>query len=222
MALAEDDNGDPAIAFDNLTQVVAAVAASQARIETVVDAVQKRLPNLKPSIDAMAVTLAKIGMNSASLAAQQNEARGAIVAAIAPLVKEIKDQRGETSLLVGVARAQDQQARMLWMTNGATAITCIGLSLGMAALARKPVAPPPEKTAVEAWEAGALSMSAANPELWDKLMSRWKLVDITTITLEACATKAKDTGKDQLCTVSIPAPKKSTPEDKYQRAFDIR
>ena len=56
------------------------------------------------------------------------------------------------------------------------------------------------------WDAGEALMKAGNPDLWNGAVNAWNLVRANQKEITACREEAVKAGKDQRCTIIVPAP----------------
>ena len=126
--------------------------------------------------------------------------------------REAEREREQLAKLIGTARRQDEQQRVLWRTGG----ICLGVALVLGLVLS------PYLVSVLFWgswqtgvaaivmnadrkNAGAALLQAENPDGWNKLVNNWNLVQANQKEIDACREEATKTKKAQRCTITVSA-----------------
>jgi len=121
-----------------------------------------------------------------------------------------KGEREQLAKLIGTARRQDEQRRVLWRTGG----ICFGVALVLG-LVFSPYLVSVFfwgnwQTGVAAtvmdndrWDAGAALMKAENPAGWNQLVNDWDLMQRNQKEIAACREEATKTKKTQRCQITV-------------------
>jgi hypothetical protein len=120
----------------------------------------------------------------------------------------VAHERRQLSQLVGSARQRQEQRA--WLATTGLAAVVAGLLLSPLVASALPFGLNGQVAALilreDRWHAGAALMRAASPETWSELAAATQLARANDAKLGSCRAAASKAGKDQRCTITVPAP----------------
>ncbi|KAB2674579.1 DUF6118 family protein [Brucella tritici] len=237
-AFHDDDAGDPAIAFEALRATIEDLSVDLKQemttirkgVEAAFDQFERQDAPIDYSADlgTMSQQLATLaervhGVEKSPILRQgaehyaralENSGKGLVQAAAQQFQSESRDfQRVARELAEQTYSARDRRRQDWWLVGvGATGIV-LGIMLALFAPRVLPFSTAPRAASVimggDPWQAGMNMMMFASPDSWGRVASADKLIEDNKAAVADCRAAAAKAGKEQKCTIIVPAPEKT-------------
>lgn len=124
------------------------------------------------------------------------------------MLQGVASERRQLGELICSARKRGEQRA--WLVLIGLAALVAGLLLSPLAIGALPFGLDGRVAALimgeDRWDAGAALMRAGSPETWNELAAATQLARANDVKLGSCREAASKAGKDQRCTITVPAP----------------
>lgn len=231
----DEDAGDPAAAFDALrrtietqgAQIGAEMTVMRRGLEAAFDQLEKIEPqaDYKPQLAQLVQQLGAVaehlhGVEQSPIlrngpqhyaAALERSGEGLVRTAVQQLERQASDlERVGRNLSAHVASAREHHRQNWWLASVGTAGLVLGVLLTLFTPRVLPFSTAPRVASVvmgeTPWRAGMSLMAFGSPDAWERVVASDRLIEGNKDTVAACHDAATKTGKDQRCSISVPAP----------------